>query len=678
MQQCIRSIRKFLIRAEEQECNNFLKIAATHNLKPMQVHGPAGTLAMCLMKLGWRITKTGVIHTDSMLNLDILQSPLDSIMKRTQHSWMKNISQFYLTRQDFRNLPTIDRTNTVKIFMALPQTQQSVVARFLTGSYMEAKQREHVREGPVLCEICKQEEDTMHHRLLKCPNTEYVRQDHPLVMQFLEEHDPCHLHLPIVYQHDLYDFTTWFFHQEWDQEISQQVRQLIILENEKHIRSNIYSDGSCRNPTQPVMRRAAFALIFHPQVTNNQCENLIRDFQKTKKVPDSFLVLATGPCSNFQSIPRAELQAAMILLQQDLLTTLHTDSQYVVDICSKLGYILDIAQMQSWANYDILKTMWLHLQKGHTKIEKVQAHALLDDDPPNHHTLHKIGNHAADVAAKTALQHLDRTTPMQQQAEAHASYLSMVKQQMQFRYQIQIARAKCFQQQEVGTHPQTTSAYRHNLDKLFTLQIHDGFSYTFDDSDFHKSQDSLWGTTLSYRLLTWLSLLVWPNTPAEKGAIGITWYELAVNFQTVMQCGLVVNTGSTGKRFLPKQLAMHSHEYAYSKQVYSFERAIMTLSSVLGKEILPRQRQLSSSLRLLGASRGKQGLTLRPQLPRQTETLQAIRDLFERHRGVTPEESPTIPAMTPHILIDEHISDTLDKQDWSLRIQKFNKSKKRR
>ena len=678
VQQCIRSIRKFLLTADVDERNNFLRIAAKHNLKHMQIHGPAGTLAMCFLKLGWKITANGVIHTDSMLSLDILQSPLDSIMKCTMHSWMKNISQIYLSRQDLRNLPVIDRTNTVKIFMKMPQSQQGVIAKFLTGSFMEAKQREHVREAPVMCEICNREEDTMHHRLLHCTHTEYVRQDFPLLMQFLEEYNPCHLHLPVVYQDDLYDFNTWFFHQDWEQEVSQQVRQLIRTENNSGIRSNVYSDGSCRNPTQPTFRRASFALIFHPKVNQLQCEHLIREFHNNQEVPPSFLVFATGPCSNFQSIPRAELQAAMILLQQDLETTLHTDSQYVVDICSKLGYILDLAQMQSWANFDILRTMWHHLQRGHTRIEKIKAHAITKEDPLNYTTLHKIGNHAADVAAKQALAHLDKTSPIHENWKEQAQLQAMVEQQMQFRYQIQLARAKCMQQQETTNHPQTVSSYRSNLDKLFTLSIDNGFSYTFDDSDFDKLPNSLWGTTLSYRLLTWLNLLVWPTTPAEKGSIGITWYELAVNFQTVMQCGLVVNTGTTGKRFLPKQLAMQSHEFAYSKQVYSFERAITNLSTLLGKEIIPRQRQLSSSLRLLGASHGKQGLTIRPQLPRQKETLQSIKDLFDRHRGATPDEAPAIPSLPPHTVFEEHPSDTQDKNDWTVRIQKYNKSRKRR
>lgn len=168
IQQCIRSIRRFLLHSDEQLRGQFLKIAATHNLRPMQIHGPAGTLAMSLMKLGWKVTSQGIIHTDTLLELDILKSPLASLLKCSMDSWMKNISQIYLTRAEWRNLPTIDRTATVKLFMQLNPTQQTVVARFLTGSYMEPQQKEHVREGPVTCELCHEEEDTMFHRLMKC------------------------------------------------------------------------------------------------------------------------------------------------------------------------------------------------------------------------------------------------------------------------------------------------------------------------------------------------------------------------------------------------------------------------------------------------------------------------------------------------------------------------------
>lgn len=618
VQQCIRSIRKFLIHIGQDMRDKFLKIASKHNLRPMQVHGPAGTLAMSLMKLGWKITITGEIHTDSMLNLHIIKSPLDSLMRCSQQSWMKNVSQFCLCRPEWKNLPTIDRTATVKLFMQLPQHQQNTIARFLTGSFMEPNQKEHVREGPVICDICKNAEDSLHHRLMSCPNTEYVRQDNISIVEFLETHDPCHLHLPVVYQDEMYDFNTWFFHQKWNQEVNACVVQQIQQENEQNIRSCIYSDGSCRNPTSPAFRRASFALIFHHKVDEFECFHVVKTFQKNNVIPNTFQVLAMGPCTDFQSIPRAELYAAMTLLQQGLTTTLHTDSQYVIDVCDKLGYILDVAQMQSWANFDILQDIWQYLQQGKSRIVKVKAHSLADNDPPTFDTFHKIGNHAADTTAKTALTHLDQTSPMHQNFQEHTSYLAMVKQQMQFRYDIQVARAKCLQQNEQCSHPQTHATYHDNLERLFALRHDDGVQYSFEQSDFDRVQNSLWGTTFSCRLLTWLSLLVWPRESTTVTSPGITWYELAVNFQTVMQCGLVVNVGTTGNKFLLKQLSLHSHEFPYSRQVAAFERAITTIATLLQREILPCKRQLATSLRLLGASHGKQGLVQRPQMPKQT------------------------------------------------------------
>ena len=678
IQQCIRSIRRFLLTAKTPTKIQFLKIAATHDQKPMKVHGPAGTLATSLMKIGWQITSTGVIHTDSMLDLDLLASPLASLMKCSLHSWMKNVSQFCLSRQEWRNLPTIDRTATVKIFMQLKHTEQNVVSRFLTGSYMEPKQKEHIREGPAHCEICQQAEDTMHHRLLVCPKTEYVRQENHEVIQHLENADPCHLHLPIVYQDEFHDFNTWFFHQNWEPEVNESILEKIVQENHSGIRASMFSDGSCRNPTHPNFRRASYAVVYHPAVTPATCSGIVKQFQHTQKLPDTFQVFTTGPCSDFQSIPRAELLAAMVLMVQGLNTILYTDSQYVIDVCSRLGYVLDIAQIQTWANFDILKKIWICLQTGLTKLQKVKAHAIQSTDPPNIDTFNKIGNHAADTAAKAALQHLDDTSPMHGNFDEYQQHQKMVMLQMQFRHTLQIARAKCFQQQEISTNPTAFSNFQNKLDHLYNLRHENGTRYTFTAEDFDRVQSSLWGTTVSHRILTWLSLLQWPAIPERSGAQGVTWFELAVNFQTVMQCGLVVNIGTTGNKFLPMQLGLHSHEYPYSKQVAAFERAITTIATLLQKEILPIRRQLSSSLRLLGSTHGRQGILDRPQMPYQAQTLDSIKTHFNNNSGITPETPPEIPEMTPHTIIEEHITDIEDRPDWTQRIRKYNAARRRR
>ena len=678
IQQCIRVIRRFLISAPDATRTSFLKLAARHNQRPMQVHGPAGTIATSLMKLGWKLTATGTIHTDTMLDLNLLQSPLSSLMKCSINSWMKNISQFCLIRPEWRNLPIIDRTATLKIFMNFSNSQQLVISRFLTGSYMEPKQIEHIREGPVMCEICTQDEDTMNHRLMKCSGTEYVRQEFPDVIDMLENYDPCHLHMPVVYQDEFYDFNTWFFHQDWQQEVNEQVLNQITHENNQGKNALIFSDGSCRNPTFPSFRRASYALVYHQQQTSKNYADIVTCFQTTQKIPSTFQVFATGPCSDFQSIPRAELLGAMVLMKEPVTATLYTDSQYVIDICTRLGYVMDLAQAQAWANFDILQKIWIHLQTGRITIKKVKAHDITRTDPPNYETFVKIGNHAADTAAKAALTQLDNTTPMHENLDEQTTQLTLVEQQMQFRHSIQVARAKCLQQKDVSSHPQTYSSFHDKQERLILLQYNEGIRYHFDEEDFDKLQNSLWGTTFSHRLLHWLSLLQWPTPTERTSETGITWFELAVNFQTVMQSGLVVNIGTTGNNFVPKQLTMYSHEFAYSKQVAAFERAITTMATLLRKEILPFKRQLSSSLRLFGASHGKQGLATRPQMPLQRETLETVRNYFLQHRGKISEETPQILKCEPHCYFEEHWTDQRDRDDWKKRIQRYNCARKRR
>ena len=677
IRQCIRTIRRFLLTTDIDTKNQFLEIAAKHNLQPMRVHGPAGTLATSLIKLGWKITTSGQIQTDTMLNLHLLQSPLNNIMHCTVHAWMRNISQFYLARQEWRNLPVIDRHSTLKIFMQLPQQQQNVVSRFLTGSYMEPKQREHIREGPVTCEICEKADDSLHHRLMECCHTEYVRQDNLSLINFLETHDPCHLHLPVVFQDENFDFNIWFFHQNWETEVNLDLLQKIKEENQQGFRSKIYSDGTCRNPASPTFRRAAYALIYHPPTTLQTCTAIVKEFWTNKKIPDSFQVLSTGPCTDFQSIPRAELQAAMVLLNQQVEATLYTDSQYVVDVFHRLGYILDVAHMQAWPNFDILLQMWNNLQHGITDIVKIKAHALKESDSPLD-TFNKIGNHAADTAAKAALQHLDTVTPMHQNFLEHTELQEMCRHQMQYRHEIQVARAKCLQQKDSNNRPQQFLSFQAQQQRLMQWTWEPGRQFTFDDEDFDALQNNLWGTTISHRILTWLTTLTWSSDPVDEVTTGITWYELAVNFQTVMQCGLLVNAGTTGNKFLPRNLSLGSVEWPYSKQVYAFERVITTMSKLLGKQILPIRRQLSNSLRLLGATHGKQGLKDRPHMLHQQATLRAISSHFEKHRGITVDEPPNIAEVPPFQMIAEHETDIADKSNWVQRISRYNAARKRR
>ena len=139
-----------------------------------------------------------------------------------------------------------------------------------------------------------------------------------------------------------------------------------------------------------------------------------------------------------------------------------------------------------------------------------------------------------------------------------------------------------------------------------------------------------------------------------------------------------MNAGTTGNKFFPRNLSLGSVEWPYSKQVYAFERVITTMSKLLGKQILPIRRQLSNSLRLLGATHGKQGLKDRPQMQHQQATLRAISSHFEKHRGITVDEPPDIAELPPFRMIAEHETDIADRPNWVQRISRYNAARKRR
>ena len=111
-------------------------------------------------------------------------------------------------------------------------------------------------------------------------------------------------------------------------------------------------------------------------------------------------------------------------------------------------------------------------------------------------------------------------------------------------------------------------------------------------------------------------------------SVGISWYELVCNFLMVSQAGIVTNTGGTGKHFLSKRLCTTSAEVDFSRQAFSFERAITNIQAILRRRLLPMDRTIPTSVRILGLPVGKSGLGTRPVMWYQDELVNTLVPLF--------------------------------------------------
>ena len=189
------------------------------------------------------------------------------------------------------------------------------------------------------------------------------------------------------------------------------------------------------------------------------------------------------------------------------------------------------------------------------------------------------------------------------------------------------------------------------------------FEYTLDhDANLHFC---LWGTQYAKQLLAWLSTLKWPKEKTASRGCGITWYELAVNFMLTTQVGLVANISSDKKQIVLKRLPLDGKEISFTRQVYFFERALTHLQTLVPIPILPFERQLASSTRLLGLTHGRQGLHRRPMMMHQEKTI----DILVRHfaHSELPTDSPLIPSLSPYRILGTEASDELHSHNWTER-----------
>ena len=151
--------------------------------------------------------------------------------------------------------------------------------------------------------------------------------------------------------------------------------------------------------------------------------------------------------------------------------------------------------------------------------------------------------------------------------------------------------------------------------------------------------------------------------------------ELAVNFTLTMQVGLVANISSDKKQIDLKRIPIDGKEVHFTRQVYFFERALTHLQTLVPTSILPFERQLASSTRLLGLTHGRQGLHRRPMMMHQDKTI----DILVRHFAPSelPTDSPLIPSLNPYRNLGVEACDEMHSQNWTEREKALKSWRKR-
>ena len=585
------------------------------------------------------MTKEGVLNT---LNtpLHLLHSNVETIVMEATGAWMQNVSDSLLTRKGLRNTPKINPRITCQLFAKVPEEKQRTIGLDITMGYMLNSQKAHFDPNqPMECELCG-DLDTYTHRVLECPATSACRFRFPKVCEYLEEHDTILHRLPVKFA---------------DQELD--LLHTIMFNFPEPVPASLpykpaylFTDGACSKATDVEHRWASYAILATEMDLRKLSLNELRNTEwLLHNVFDTISVShVTGP----QNVPRAELQAAVLAQELQFQVPVVTDSKYVVDTHHLVEITEDVRSLHKRKSYDLIKRLhavfWTHDKT--IPVKKVKAHQQLLE--LTHDCVLIVGNAVADLAAVKAQHTLAKpvTQELTRLAEESKYHTDLLAEQYEMRSALAEMR-KRLQAENVTVIPLPPKEA-----KLISWTVDPYQCFSISDTDFQVAHASRWGTVFTVLLMDWLQSLKWPRNPERtKPAIGITWFELTVNFMVVCQRTVPINTAPTGQpaRYtcVEEDDTFDNQSFAFGNATSSFRDAIAHVAYLLQQEVMPPMTpQKVKSLRFLGSTQNKQGIPYRPEMLGQDITLQVIKEYCDQTGSYTEFSNwPQIPELEPRI-----------------------------
>eukprot|EP00438_Fugacium_kawagutii_P027547 Skav222831 [mRNA] locus=scaffold4760:122663:124910:- [translate_table: standard] len=441
---------------------------------------------------------------------------------------MEVVSTSITSRKGFRNCPVIDRISTIDALAAQPPSAHHALALQMTLTPMTNRQKRHfLPDRDEHCTFCD-EPDSVTHQVLHCHATQSVRCQYATVVAELEDRDPIHTLLPVVFRDPYFD----------SMRVMQFNMHAPTLDFRGHMPLVAFTDGSCLAPTHVNERWAAFSIVcplVDIDTLNSVPESRYHEIQQ-----QSFFTVAVGHVHGKQTTNRAELTAALLVHEQARGITVITDSAYVLSRHALLQRCPDLSRLHRRSNFDLL-ARWHTLlwdRQMQTPTIKVKAHSLRDktvSDP----LAYKLGNDVADHVAKHAVAHLcaPYVQQMQHRLTQQEADRKMLSQQFALRTALSQLRTQLLKQADI------TDTWNPDqvADNFINLEVTSPMPFPLPTDRWEAVHASRYGTEFSELVLHWLQTLVWP-TAAEPGRapVGITLFELAINFLITSQRAILI------------------------------------------------------------------------------------------------------------------------------------------
>ena len=226
---------------------------------------------------------------------------------------------------------------------------------------------------------------------------------------------------------------------------------------------------------------------------------------------------------------------------------------------------------------------------------------------------------------------------------------------MEYEMRYELARARVAHQKKQPQENPPENIQKTGLQRLKEWTIPNPMLYPISNDHQIAAEASRWGVAYTSLIYTWLASLYWPQNEITDDGVGITWYELAINFWLTTQQAPLINLAKGNQPpdivNIVEHPAYDALHYTFAKMIFAFAGSVEHAAYVYGSAILPlRKRVKAKSLFQLGANVFRQGLPVRPVMQLQVETMDIIDRYIQQHtngNNIQFHEYPDIPTRTP-------------------------------
>ena len=633
----IRALKKFLANASGDEIAMAFRFLARHNGNAKLCQGPLGTLKNYLQRFGWQVLPDGKISVSSFVALSLRFTGMTVFKIWLIRSWQVDLAAFYSNRQSWQNLPAIDLHSTRQILATFSSSYQTVLLNEISVAYQTATQQQAWDANiDGKCKYCGQE-DTRFHRVYTCSATADCRCKHKQLLDELQEmQSPLH-ELPVLFQQPNADCIHTIHEHQLAAQCSESTLQKL---NGLPYRIHCYTDGSCHHPSSPNTRYASFSVIVDICSSDADRQHEATRWLATRATPPTLLPLLLSRLPGIQVIHRAELYAVVCVTEHLHSTQTHTDSGYVMAAVQKCLAAQHSQQLEMLDDADLLVRLWQALRRGDHRITKIKAHTNPGDECDPLLRYHLLGNQRANDLAIWTNKHLLPT--LVQEFDLHHQSFQTDKDRLLEFYHLQIklnlgrAKLEAAGLEHLQSRVVSTQQRHSSLETLQQWKISQAWTPPAPTMDL--SSHSVWGKTLTLRLLQWLSQLRWPSNLNAPDEFGVTWLELACSFWQTVGCFIPVKRKDQQSvwRVVPidDYAQAQLHQVKFSEQAKMLSQWIDQVSDLIDSPVIPKlPRGLVRSLYTLGAGIQSSGIQYRPEYPYQDTTVLALRQFFLQHKS---------------------------------------------